>query len=126
MTYEQVYQAWKANPLGFWAKAAEDIDWYETWEKVLDDSQAPIYSWIKGAKVNTCYNALYRHIDNGRADQLALIYDSPVTNTIRQFTYRELRDEVAKLASVIRSLGVDKGDRVLIYMPMVPEAAMAM
>jgi propionyl-CoA synthetase len=126
MTYEQVYQAWKSDPLGFWAEAAEDIDWYETWDTVLDDSQAPIYRWFKGAKVNTCYNALDRHIDNGRADQLALIYDSPVTNTIRQFTYRELRDEVAKLAGVIRSLGVDKGDRVLIYMPMVPEAAMAM
>src|SRR5215207_7252365 len=123
MTYEQVYQAWKADPLGFWATAAEAIDWYETWDTVLDDSEAPIYRWFKGAKVNTCYNALDRHIDKGRAEQLALIYDSPVTNTIRQFNYRELRDEVAKLAGVVRRLGVEKGDRVLIYMPMVPEAA---
>ncbi|MDQ7028002.1 MAG: propionyl-CoA synthetase [Anaerolineae bacterium] len=126
MTYEQVYQAWKSDPTGFWAKAAEDIDWYEKWDSVLDESQAPLYRWFTGAKVNTCYNALDRHVENGRADQLALIYDSPVTKSLRQFTYRELRDEVAKLAGVIRSMGVEKGDRVIIYMPMIPEAAMAM
>lgn len=126
MTYEQVYQAWQNDPTGFWATAAEGIDWYEKWDSVLDESQAPIYRWFTGAKVNTCYNALDRHVENGRADQMALIYDSPVTNSLRQFTYRELRDEVAKLAGVIRSMGVEKGDRVIIYMPMIPEAAMAM
>jgi propionyl-CoA synthetase len=126
MTYQAVYQAWKNDPIGFWAKAAEGIDWYESWETVLDDSDAPIYRWFKGAKVNTCYNALDRHVKNGRAEQLALIYDSAVTDTIKRYTYRELRDEVAKLAGVIRSLGVEKGDRVVIYMPMIPEAAMAM
>ncbi|MDQ7033289.1 MAG: acetyl-coenzyme A synthetase N-terminal domain-containing protein, partial [Anaerolineae bacterium] len=73
MTYEQVYQAWKSDPTGFWAKAAEDIDWYEKWDSVLDESQAPLYRWFTGAKVNTCYNALDRHVENGRADQLALI-----------------------------------------------------
>lgn len=126
MTYKDVYQSWKNDPRGFWAKAAEGIDWYESWDTVLDDSAAPIYRWFKGAKVNTCYNALDRHVENGRADQLALIYDSAVTKTIKQYTYQELRDEVAKLAGVIRSLGVEKGDRVVIYMPMIPEAAMAM
>lgn len=126
MTYQEVYQAWKDDPTSFWAKAAEGIDWYETWDTVLDDSAAPIYRWFKGAKVNTCYNALDRHVENGRAEQLALIYDSAVTNTIKQYTYRELRDDVAKLAGVIRSMGVEKGDRVIIYMPMIPEAAMAM
>lgn len=126
MSYSEVYQSWQNNPEAFWATVAEDISWYSKWDTVLDDSEAPIYRWFKNATVNTCYNALDRHIETGRADQLALIYDSPVTDTIKKFTYRELRDEVAKLASVIRSLGVEKGDRVIIYMPMIPEAVMAM
>lgn len=126
MSYSDVYQSWQDNPEAFWATVAEDISWYSKWDTVLDDSEAPIYRWFKNATVNTCYNALDRHVENGRADQLALIYDSPVTDTIKKFTYRELRDEVAKLASVIRSMGVEKGDRVIIYMPMIPEAAMAM
>ncbi|RMF02862.1 MAG: propionyl-CoA synthetase [Chloroflexi bacterium] len=124
--YKAVYNSWKEDPQAFWAKAAEDIDWYKTWDKVLDDSEAPIYRWFQGATVNTCYNALDRHVENGRADQLALVYDSPVTNTIKKFTYRELRDEVAKFAGVLASQGLQKGDRVIIYMPMVPEAAIAM
>ena len=124
--YQQVYNAWKADPEGFWAKEAETIDWYKKWDKVLDDSEKPIYRWFKGASVNTAYNALDRHVENGRADQLALIYDSPVTNTIKKFTYRELRDEVAKFAGVLQSNGVEKGDRVIVYMPMVPGAVIAM
>lgn len=126
MSYESVYQSWKDDSTSFWTKAAEGIDWYEKWDSVLDESAAPIYRWFKGAKVNTCHNALDRHVENGRAEQLALIYDSAVTDTIKKYTYQELRDEVAKLAGVIRSLGVEKGDRVVIYMPMIPEAAMAM
>ncbi len=126
MSYAQTYAQWQADPTGFWEALAEDIHWYKRWDTVLDDSQAPIYRWFKGGVTNTCYNALDRHVENGRADQLALVYDSPVTNSQQTFTYRELRDEVAKLAGVIRSLGVEKGDRVIIYMPMVPEAVMAM
>ncbi len=124
--YKQIYNAWMENPQAFWAKAAEEIDWYKKWDTVLDDSNVPIYRWFAGATVNTCYNALDRHVENGRADQLALIYDSPVTDSIRKFTYRELRDEVAKFAGVLAGQGVEKGDRVIIYMPMVPEAAIAM
>ncbi len=124
--YQNVYNNWKQDPEGFWANEAETIDWYKKWDAVLDSSQAPIYRWFKGAQVNTAYNALDRHVENGRADQLALIYDSPVTDTIKKFTYRELRDEVAKFAGALKANGVDKGDRVIVYMPMVPEAVIAM
>ena len=110
----------------FWAEAAEAIDWVEPWKHVLDDSRAPMYRWFSGARLNTCYNALDRHVERGRADQVALIYDSPATGTTKSFTYRELRDQVAKLAGVLLEQGVQRGDRVLIYMPMVPEAVMAM
>ena len=125
-TYESVYSNWQADPEAFWAQAAQDVHWYKTWDKVLDDSRAPLYRWFPGAEVNSCYNALDVHVENGRSSQLALIYDSPVTNTVKKFTYLELRDEVAKLAGVLVNMGVEKGDRVIIYMPMVPEAAMAM
>jgi len=126
MSYTEVYQESIENPNEFWSKAAEDIDWVKKWDKVLDDSNPPFYRWFTGGIVNTCYNALDRHVENGRADQLALIYDSPVTDSVKKFTYRELRDEVAKFAGVLRSQGVEKGDRVILYMPMVPEAAIAM
>ncbi|MCB0211284.1 MAG: propionyl-CoA synthetase [Anaerolineae bacterium] len=124
--FDKLYAEWKADPQGFWAKAAEDIDWYEKWDKVIDDSNPPFYRWFPGAVVNTCYNAIDRHVENGRADQLALIYDSPVTNTIKKYTYSELKDEVARFAGALQGRGVEKGDRVIIYMPMVPEAAIAM
>src|SRR6516165_3735297 len=114
------------NPAGFWGEAAEAIHWYRKWEKVLDDSHRPFYRWFVGGELNTCYNALDLHIEEGRADQPALIYDSPVTNTIKVLTYRELRDKVATFAGALARLGVGKGDRVIIYMPMVPEAAVAM
>lgn len=125
-TYETVYSNWKADPEAFWAEAAQDVHWYKSWDRVLDDSRAPLYRWFAGAEVNSCYNALDLHVENGRSDQLALIYDSPVTNTVRKYTYQELRDHVAKLAGTLVNMGVGKGDRVIIYMPMVPEAAMAM
>ena len=125
-TYAEVYGRWLADPTGFWAQAAQDVHWIKTWDEVLDASNAPFYRWFPGAEVNSCYNALDVHVENGRAEQPALIYDSPVTDTIRQYTYRELRDEVAQLAGALVNMGVGKGDRVIIYMPMVPEAAMAM
>ncbi len=115
------------DPEGFWGEVAEDVRWIKKWDKVLDASNPPFYRWFPGAELNTCFNALDRHVEEGLGDQLALIYDSPVTgNTVRKFTYRELTDEVAKFAGVLKANGVAKGDRVIIYMPMVPEAAIAM
>jgi propionyl-CoA synthetase len=125
-TYEAVYARWQADPELFWAQAAQDVHWIKSWDKVLDDSRAPLYQWFAGAEVNSCYNALDVHVENGRAQQLALIYDSPVSDTYQNFTYQELRDKVATLAGVLANMGVAKGDRVIIYMPMVPEATMAM
>ncbi len=126
MGYEEVYRQSIEHPDEFWAGAAADLHWDKKWDKVLDDSHPPFYRWFSGGQINTCYNALDRHVAEGRADQLALIYDSPVTQTVKKFTYRELRDEVARVAGVLVGLGVAKGDRVIIYMPMVPEAVTAM
>jgi propionyl-CoA synthetase len=114
------------DPAGFWGEAAESISWYKRWEKVLDDSRKPFYRWFVGGEVNTCYNALDLHVEEGRGSQPALIYDSPVTKTVKTFTYCELRDKVACFAGALARLGVVKGDRVIIYMPMIPEAAVAM
>jgi len=123
---DDVYAQWVKDPEGFWAEAGEAIHWYKRWNRVLDGSRPPFYRWFPGAEVNTCYNALDWHVEHGRADQAALIYDSPVTGTVKSFTYRELRDEVARFAGALVDQGVGKGDRVIIYMPMVPEAAVAM
>jgi len=124
--YDSVYRRSLADPSGFWAEAAEGIDWLRRWDRVLDDRNPPFYRWFAGARLNTCWNCLDRHVERGRGDQLALIYDSPVTRTIKRYTYRELRDEVARFAGALAGLGVAKGDRVIIYMPMVAEAAIAM
>jgi propionyl-CoA synthetase len=124
--YETAFQRSINDPEGFWGEAAEDCHWYKKWDKVLDDSNKPFYRWFVGGEINTCYNALDIHIDNGRGNQAALIYDSPVTNTIKTYTYTELRDEVARFAGALADLGVTKGDRVIIYMPMIPEAVIAM
>ena len=124
--YEATYREWLRDPESFWARAAESIHWYKKWDQVLDTSNPPFYRWFSGALVNTCYNLLDGHVENGRADQVALIYDSPVTDTVESYTYRELLDEVALFAGALRQQGVEKGDRVIIYMPMVPEAAIAM
>ncbi len=126
MSYKEIYAQWLEDPDTFWAKAAEDIDWYKKWDTVFDDSQAPFYKWFAGAEVNTCYNALDRHVENGRAEQLALVYDSPVTNSVKKYTYQELLEQVSLFAGVLVGQGVEKGDRIIIYMPMVPEAVIAM
>ncbi len=125
-TYDEVYARSMSDPERFWAEAAADIVWTKRWDSVLDDSAAPFYRWFAGGELNTCYNALDRHVEGGRADQPALIYDSPVTETKRTYTFRELRDVVARFAGVLAGRGVTKGDRVIIFMPMVPEAAIAM
>ena len=124
--YEDVFNRSLSDPAGFWAEAAQAIDWYEQPQIILDDSNPPFYRWFRGGRLNTCHNALDRHVDSGRADQRALIYDSPVTGTKRTLTYRELRDETARFAGVLSGLGITKGDRVVIYMPMIPEAVVAM
>ncbi len=124
--FDEVYQAAKADPEGFWGEAAEDIHWIEKWDKVLDDSDPPYYRWFSGAECNTCYNAVDRHVEAGRGDQTAIIYDSPITGKKATISYAELKDRVASLAGGLAARGVTKGDRVIVYMPMVPEAAIAM
>ncbi|MBC7561841.1 MAG: propionyl-CoA synthetase [Gemmatimonadaceae bacterium] len=124
--YERAYAASIADPEGFWGTAAAALHWDKPWDRVLDDSAAPLYRWFTGGEMNTCFNAIDRHVLNGRAEQAAVIYDSPVTMTVRTITYRELRDEVARFAGVLRSLGVKRGDRVIIYMPMMPETLIGM
>ena len=125
-SYDAVYGRWLKNPENFWAEAAEAVHWHKKWDRVLDDSRPPFYRWFSGGLVNTCYNALDRHVESGRADQPALIYDSPVTETVRTFTYGEMLEQTARFAGVLTAQGVEKGDRVIIYMPMVPEAIVAM
>jgi propionyl-CoA synthetase len=124
--YEEAHRRSLADPDGFWGEAAGAIDWERRWDLVLDRSRPPFYRWFRGGRLNTCWNALDRHVAGGRAEQAALIYDSPVSQTKARFTFRELRDRVAQLAGAIADAGVGAGDRVLIYMPMVPEAVMAM
>ncbi len=124
--FDAVFQSSIENPEKFWGEAAKSITWYKEPEVVLDDSNAPFYKWFPGGKMNTCYNAIDRHVEGGRADQTAIIYDSPVTNTIKKISYKELLDQVATFAGGLASQGVTKGDTVVIYMPMIPEAAVAM
>jgi len=125
--YDAAYARSLDDPDGFWGEAAEALVWTRKWDKVLDDSAAPIYRWFTGGELNTCYNCLDRHVDEGNGARTALIYDSPVTGgTQRKYSYLQLRDKVATFAGVLAAQGVGKGDRVIIYMPMVPEAAIAM
>ena len=125
-SYAEAYRRWAEDPAGFWLSAAEGITWDAAPGVALDDSAAPLYRWFPDARLNTCFNALDRHVERGRADQAALIYDSPVTGATRTYSYRELRDETARVAGAFAALGVGHGDRVIIYMPMIPEAVMAM
>ena len=124
--YDEVYAQWRSDPEGFWAAAAESVHWYRRWDTVLDSSNEPFYRWFVGGEINTCYNCVDRHVEQGRGDRTALIHDSPVTGTKRVFTYAGLRDEIARFAGVLRRHGIEKGDRVIVYMSMVPEAVVAM
>ncbi|HKP40535.1 propionyl-CoA synthetase [Mycobacterium sp.] len=124
--YRDLFTASIADPEAFWADAAGAVTWTREPQRILDDSNPPFYRWFPDGEMNTCANALDRHVDSGRGEQPALIYDSPVTGTQRTYTYRELLDETARFAGVLRALGVAKGDRVIIYMPMIPEAVIAM
>ncbi len=124
--YHDVYAHWQRNPEVFWAEAAADIDWFEKPKKIFDKDAGIYGRWFTGATCNTCYNALDRHVLAGRNDQPALIYDSPVTNTVKTFTYGRMLSEVQLLGAMLRDFGVEKGDRVILYMPMVPEAVFAM
>ena len=126
MSYDEVYQRSLSDPEGFWGEAAQAIHWDKPWDKVLDASRPPFYRWFAGGMLNTCYNAIDRHVEAGRGDQIAIIHDSPVTQSQRKISYAELQDLVSRFAGVLTSLGVTKGDRVIVYMPMVPEAAIAM
>ena len=126
MDYQTLYRQSLQDPEKFWGDVASGIEWSKPWNSVLDDSQAPYYQWFSGAELNTCHNALDRHCESGRGAQAALIYDSPVTGQVKTFTYFELKDQVARFAGALRMQGVNKGDRVIIYMPMIPEAVIAM
>ena len=122
MAYKDIYAAWKSDPEGFWMEAAKEIDWVTPPSKALFDDNAPLYDWFRDGMVNGCYNAVDRHVEAGNGDRTAIIYDSPVTHTKHEITYAELQTRVASLAGALRAKGVEKGDRVIIYMPMVPEA----
>ncbi|MGE0610829.1 MAG: propionyl-CoA synthetase [Hyphomicrobiales bacterium] len=123
--YHEVYDAWKKDPEGFWAEAAKAIDWIRPAAKVFDPDMAVYGQWFAGAECNTCHNCLDRHVKT-RGDQAALIYDSPITGKMKTYSYRQLTDEVSAFGAVLRELGIAKGDRVIIYMPMIPETAIAM
>jgi propionyl-CoA synthetase len=123
--YREVYSQWQSDPQGFWAEAAAAIDWFKPWDKVLDSSSG-LDRWFEGAECNTCWNAVDRHVAAGNGNRTALIYDSAYTGSKRQFTYAQLQDEIARLAAGLQSLGVVKGDRVIIYMPNLPEALFGM
>ena len=126
MAYKEVYEAWKADPEGFWLDAAKAIDWDTPPSKALNDTNAPLYEWFTDARVNTCWNAVDRHVKAGKGDQTAIIYDSPITGAKSKTSFADLQSQVAKLAGALAAQGVSKGDRVIIYMSMVPEALVAM
>ena len=125
-TFDKIYQSSIDNPDAFWAEAAEQIHWYKKWDQVLDDSDAPFYRWFTGGKTNVCYNAVDRHVEQGHGDQLAIIYDSPITGSQQKISYSELQQRVAGFAGALVASGVTMGDRVIVYMPMIPEAVVAM
>ena len=126
MGYQDVYSAWKNDPEAFWMQAAQGIDWIKPPSKALFDDRAPLYEWFADGVLNACWNAVDRHVEAGRGDQLAIIHDSPITHSYRGITYKDLQTRVASLAGALRAKGIEKGDRVIIYMPMVPEALEAM
>src|SRR5271156_2181099 len=125
-SYADAYGDWVRDAPSYWEAEAEGITWTKRWDKVFEPSLGAFGQWFAGGMLNTCYNCLDRHVEAGRGDQAALIHDSPMTGSVRTFTYRDLLARVEKLAGALAALGVAKGDRVVIYMPMVPEAAIAM
>jgi len=126
MSYQKAYEESIVNPEKFWGGVAQDVQWAKPYEKVFDDSQKPFYRWFSKGQLNTCYNALDYHVEHGRAEQTAIIYDSPVTNTIAKISYQDLLNRVSRFAGILTSHEVKKGDRVILYMPMIPEALVAM
>lgn len=124
--YQKAYDVSIQDPASFWGSAAQNVVWYKKYSKVLDDSRKPFYRWFIDGEMNTCYNALDYHIEQGRGDQVAIIYDSPVTGIKQKITYKDFRDEVALFAGALKKHGIEKGDRVIVYMPMIPQAAVAM
>ncbi len=124
--YQASYRRSIDDPAGFWGEVAEALDWHKSWDRVLDDRRPPFYRWFAGGELNTCHNAVDRHVAAGRGDQVAIIHDSPVTQSVRKLTYAALQEATARFAGLLRQQGVGKGDRVIIYMPMIPEAVIAM
>jgi len=125
LKFSEIYLNSIKNPEEFWKKVSDDMFWFKKPTKILNQSNSPFYKWYEDGVTNTCYNALDVHIDKGRGDRTALIYDSPITGNKGKFTYKELRDKVSKFAGGLQYQGVNKGDRVIIYMPMIPEAVIA-
>ncbi|MEM6491595.1 MAG: AMP-binding protein, partial [Pseudomonadota bacterium] len=123
--YEDAYRRSLADAAGFWSDAAAGVDWDKPWDEALDLSNPPHTRWFRGGKLNTCWNAVDRHVAAGHGDRIAIAYDSPVTKTQRNLTYAELKDQTARFAGALRARGVEAGDRVIIYMPMTPEAVIA-
>ena len=126
MSYKAEYQASIDDPENFWADKASQLEWYKPASQVLSQDEHGIYRWFADGELNTCHLAVDYHVANGRGDQLAVIYDSPVTGTQKKFTYSELQDQVARTAGMLKNHGVEKGDRVVIYLPMIPEALISM
>ncbi|KAL3290350.1 hypothetical protein HHI36_023693 [Cryptolaemus montrouzieri] len=124
--YHEAYQRSLSNPEEFWGEVAKCVDWTKPWDTVLDNRRQPFTKWFVGGEINACYNAVDRHVKAGKGSRIAIIHDSPLTKTIRKVTYAELLDEVSHLAGALAKLGVGKGDRVLIYMPLIPEAIVSM
>ena len=117
--FNEIYQNSIKNPEKFWQEVSEDIFWFKKPTKILNKSNPPFYKWFEDGVTNTCYNALDLHIDEGRGEKVALIYDSPITDSKKQFTYNELKKKVSMFAGALRNQGVNKGDRVIVYMPMI-------
>ncbi len=126
MKFDEIYDRACKDPEGFWVEAAENVHWYKKWDRILDDSDAPFYRWFTGGQTNVCYNAVDIHVENGRGEQIAIIHESPITGTQQTLSYRELQQRVSRFAGVLEANGIVQGDRVIIYMPMIPEAVISM
>ena len=125
-SFKEIYEESIQNPEEFWKNVSDDIFWFKKPTKILNKSNPPFYKWFEDGVTNTCYNAIDVHIDKGNGEKTALIYDSPITNSKAKYTYNELREKISKFAGALDNQGVKKGDRVIIYMPMIPEAVVAM